>query len=149
MKKLLSVGVAMMMLMLMMAGCSEGESSLPSCVVGQWELETVCDISGEILFVGEAYGSYDDYDGEKYAATAVFNEDGSFEITGLDTEMSGTAYKDSELSLDDSVAVDMAFDHGTEVTAVYGIREYIDGLEAESLLFTYEDRIYSFIKSSD
>jgi hypothetical protein len=40
----------------------------------------------------------------------------------------------------------MDMDDETEIIATYGIRQYQDGEEADSLIFTLNKKIYSFIK---
>ena len=129
---------------LMLTGCTT--QSLPTNVEGQWDLETIFNESGEILSVGKAYNNYDDWGKKKEDIRIVFNKDNTFETTGFEENLLGKYNKNQELSNKDAIAINMDIDNGTEIIATYGIRQYQDGEEVDSLIFTVDKKIYSFIK---
>ncbi|NBG86872.1 hypothetical protein [Isachenkonia alkalipeptolytica] len=129
---------------LMLTGCTT--QSLPTNVEGQWDLETIFNESGEILSVGKAYNNYDDWGGQKEDIGIIFNKDNTFETKGFEKNLLGKYNKNQELSTKDAIAINMDIDNGTEIIATYGIRQYQDGEEVDSLIFTVDKKIYSFIK---
>lgn len=129
---------------LILAGCTT--QSLPKDVEGQWELESISNKSGEILSVGKAYINYDDWAGQKVDSEITFNKDNTFETKGFEKNLSGKYNIIQDLSTKDAAAINMNMDDETEIIATYGIRQYQDGEEADSLIFTLDKKIYSFIK---
>lgn len=129
---------------LMLTGCTT--QSLPTDVEGQWVLETISNKSGEILGVGKAYNNYDDWGRHKEDIGITFNKDNTFETTGFEESLLGKYNKNQELSTKDAIAINMEMDNGTEIIATYGIRQDKDGEEIDSLIFTVDKKIYSFIK---
>lgn len=146
MKKAIFLSIILVIAILSFIGCTT--KSLSTSVEGQWNLETISDTSGEILVIGKAYKEYDDFNGKKEEILAILNEDGTFEITGSEENLQGKYNKDKELSTTDAVAITMNFDNGAQIMAAYGIRQYQDGKEIESLIFTLDEKVYSFIKSA-
>lgn len=145
MRKLLYLCIAVILFAVTLIGCTT--KSLPTSVVGEWELETISDIDGNILVVGKGYNDDDD-DAirQKKDIMAIFNEDSTFEIIGDEENLQGEYNQDQELSTPEAMAINMALENGTEILAVYGIRKYQDGSEINSLIFTLDEKIYSFTK---
>lgn len=135
--------------MFVFVGCTT--KSLPTSVVGEWALETITNTSegknGEIISVGKAYNGYDDFNGQKKDALATFSEDGTFEVVGLEESLHGEYYIDKEFSTKDATSINMDIDNETKIIATYGIRQYQDGEEVDSLIFTRDKNTYSFIKA--
>lgn len=129
---------------LILAGCTT--QSLPKNVEGQWDLEAISNENGEILSVGKAYINYDDWAGQKEDIEITFNKDNTFETKGFEKNLLGKYNINQDLSTKDATAIHMAMDDETEIIATYGIRQYQDGEEADSLIFTRNKKIYSFIK---
>lgn len=73
MRKIICWSIAIAVVMLIFIGCTT--KSLPISVVGQWNLETITDINGEILVVGKGYNGYDDFDGQKKDILATLSRD--------------------------------------------------------------------------
>lgn len=148
MKKLLTLCIVAILLAVSLIGCTT--KSLPTSVVGEWELETISDIDGNILVVGNGYNkNEDDAIRHKKDIMAIFNEDGTFEITGDGENLQGEYNQDQELSTTEAMAINMGLENGTEILAVYGIRKYQDASEINSLIFTLDEKIYSFTKPID
>ncbi len=143
MKRLIYLSIIVTVI-LMLTGCTT--QSLPTDVEGQWDLETISNESGEILSVGKAYNNYDDWGGHKEDIGITFNKDNTFETTGFEENLLGKYNKNQELSTKDAIAINMEIDNGTEMIATYGIRQDKDGEEIDSLIFTVDKKIYSFIK---
>lgn len=126
--------------------------SLPTSVLGEWTLETITNTSedkkGEIITVGKAYSSFDDFNGDKKDSSALFNENGTFEIFGLKESFNGSYSIDKELSTKDATAINLDIDDKTKIIATYGIRQYQNDKEVDSLIFTLDEKTYSFIKSA-
>lgn len=147
MRKVICLSITIAIVMIIFIGCTT--KSLPTSVVGQWNLDTITNINGEILVVGKGYNDYDDFNGQKKDILATFSEDGTFEIEGSEERLQGDYYRNKEHSTADAIAINMNFNSGTKAEAVFGIRQYEDDKEVSSLLFTFNDKIYSFIKSAD
>ena len=148
MKKIICSSLIIVMLIFISVGCTT--KSLPTSVDGEWALETVTNTSegknGEIIIVGKAYNGYDDFNGQKRDVLAMFNEDGIFEIVGLEENLHGEYYIDKELSTKDAISINMDIDNNSQIIATYGIRKYKDDEEVESLIFSLNENTYSFIK---
>ncbi len=84
--------------------------------------------------------------GHKEDIGITFNKDNTFETTGFEENLLGKYNKNQELSTKDAIAINMEIDNGTEMIATYGIRQDKDGEEIDSLIFTVDKKIYSFIK---
>ena len=143
MKRFIYLGIITTVI-LMITGCTT--QSLPTDVEGQWDLETISNESGETLSVGKAYNNYDDWDGQKRDIRIIFNKDNTFETTGFEENLLGKYNKNQKLSTKDAIAININIDNGSEIIATYGIRQYQDGEEVESLIFTVDKKIYSFTK---
>lgn len=143
MKRLIYLSIIVTVI-LMLTGCTT--QSLPTDVEGQWDLETISNESGEILSVGKGYNNYDDWGGHKEDIGITFNKDNTFEISGFEEKLLGKYNKDKKLSTKDAIAITMNFDNNKKITATYGIRQYQDNKEVNSLIVTADDKIYSFIK---
>ena len=76
----------------------------------------------------------------------TFNKDNTFETKGFEKNLLGKYNINQDLSTKDATAIHMDMDDETEIIATYGIRQYQDGEEADSLIFTRSKKIYSFIK---
>src|SRR5699024_4046681 len=98
--------------------------------------------------IGKAYNGYDDFSGQKKDILLTFNEDGTFEIVHSGENLQGEYNRNKEHSTTDAIAITMNFDNRTEIMAVYGIRQYQDDKELGSLIFTFDEKNYSFIKST-
>lgn len=134
-----TMGMMMGVVMMIFAGCAA--PSIPESVVGEWQLETVSTAEEGVLIAGNAYWG-DETD--KTDATLTFDEDGTFTSLGFDDELNGTSAKAK--STVDAMAIAMTFSDKSKVTAVYGIRYYQQDIKAPSLIFEYQDKIYSFLK---
>ncbi|MCC5910027.1 MAG: hypothetical protein JJT76_06270 [Clostridiaceae bacterium] len=146
MRKLLCLSIAAILVMLNFVGCTT--KSLPTSAVGQWSLEMISDTSGEILIVGKAYNGYNDFNGRKKDIKATFNEDGTFQIAGSEENLQGEYNSNEKHRTADAIAINMYFDDGTKSMASLGIRQYRNDKEVNSLIFTVDNKIYSFIKST-
>lgn len=147
MRKVICLSISIVVVIFIFIGCTT--KPLSTSVVGQWVLETTTNINGEILVVGKGYNGYDDFNGQKKDILATFSEDGTFEIEGFKERLQGDYYRNKEHSTSDAIAINMNFNSGTKAEAVLGIRQYQEDKEVRSLMFTYGDKIYSFIKSED
>jgi len=143
MKRFIYLGIITTVI-LMITGCTT--QSLPTDVEGQWDLETISNESGETLSVGKAYNKNDDWDGQKRDIRIIFNKDNTFETTGFEENLLGKYNKNQKLSTKDAITININIDNGSEIIATYGIRQYQDGEEVESLIFTVDKKIYSFTK---
>ena len=143
MKRFIYLGIITTVI-LMITGCTT--QSLPTDVEGQWDLETISNESGETLSVGKAYNKNDDWDGQKRDIGIIFNKDNTFKTTGFEENLLGKYNKNQKLSTKDAITININIDNGSEIIATYGIRQYQDGEEVESLIFTVDKKIYSFTK---
>ena len=105
--------------------------------------------NGEVIVVGNVYNDYDDFNGQKKDVLAIFNEDGTFEITGLEESLHGEYYIDKEFSTKDAISINMNMDNESEIRGTYGIRKYQDDKEVDSLIFTLDEKTYSFMKTTN
>lgn len=144
-KKLLYISIAIVLMFVVVVAC--GKESPPIAIEGQWHLETISNTDGEILTVGRAYNQYDDFHGHKDPLVVEFEGDGDFQIRGGEKALQGRYSHNKELDTSDSWAINMDFDDGRQVIATIGVREYHSGEEVDSLLFTLDEKIYSFIKA--
>ncbi len=142
-KKLVYLNIIILTLALL-SGC-RGEFSEKD-LEGHWQLETLTEEDGKIISVGKSYPGYGDWTGEKEDTELVFMEDNSFKLGREGKEDLGKYRVNKNLDLKDSLSITMVTDHGEEIVATAGIRNYDDGKEAKSLIFQWDKKIYSFIK---
>ncbi len=123
-----------------------------SQVLGKWTLEIVTNEDIGMLSAGPAYAGYNDFFGEKNDASIRYNEDGTFVLTGMPLEYTGTYVVDEENSDKKAIMVLMIFEDAIEIKdysetyAIYAIRKSSDSGDTLSLTFSYLDDVYSFIK---
>lgn len=144
-KKLLYVGITIILMFVVLVAC--GKESPSIAIEGQWDLETISNIDGEILTAGKAYNQYDDLHGQKDPLVIEFDGGGDFQVKGGEKVLQGLYSSNKELATSDSRAINMDFDDGRQAIATIGVREYHDGEEVGSLLFTLDEKVYSFIKA--
>ncbi|HZK39549.1 MAG TPA: hypothetical protein VFD23_05300 [Clostridia bacterium] len=147
MKKIIGLSITAAVLILTLVGCTTKPVALSA--VGQWDLETVSTIDGDHLAVGKAYNSFEGFQGQKKDLSISFREDGTFVMKGSEESLQGDYAENKERTTIDALAIDMHFNSETKAEAVFGIRHYQEGEEQRTLLLTFDDAVYSFIKSED
>lgn len=140
MRKFLYISLILILIASTVAGSSSKNSM--ALVEEEWILETISDMSGEILVVGKGYIGYENFDGQKKDILATFKEDGTFKILGGSKSFQGEYNKDNNTN--DTIVITMNFNTETTLAAL-GTREYSDGKEVKSLIFTFDNNTYSFI----
>ena len=136
-----------MMILLILMGCQEKIS--PISLAGQWDLESITSIDEGLIAVGRASSKYHEFDGQQKDLIAIFSEEGTFTITGSEETMDGVYSDDDKRHSLDTIPIKMRFDYGIETLGVIGVRQYEDGKKVNSLTFTVDDKIYSFIQQTD